>query len=699
MNFSGSSRESVKNAGTITIHSGGLGALIAPEVSNTGVIRARLGRVALASAQGVAVDLHGDGLVKFLPGDGAQQALVENAGRIEVDGGTVYLSAQAAQDVVSASVNVFGVVQARSVSASNGVIRLSGSNRVSVTDGGLLEASGGTHGGRIDVTGREVLLESASLKATGSEQGGLIRVRGEFQGGKSLAGENSQFVERWGETPELASASETTIGKAATLDVSASSVDGVAGTAVVWSENTTIFSGQLDVRGGAGGGAIELSSLSNLYASLANVRINDGELLLDPKNITVGSGGDYVSWQQSSYSGTAFGYSDIGVGAIELKTVLDNGTDVILKASNDIAVGAAISATGGGNLTLSAGRSVLLNANIGIGSGDVTVIANDLLSNGVVDSWRDAGAAKITMASGQSLSTSGAVNFELRAGTGKTHTESGNITLGNITAASIRAINAGPTADSGIVIPSGSTLSASGTSDAIVLAGDRFTNNAGSSAFSTESGRYLVWSEDPTDGTRGGLTHQFKQYSATFDTTTVAQSTGSGFLYEVAPSLTVSVQNNPSKTYDGDTTVTLGASYFGVTGLLDEDSAAVTFSSAAYDSKNAGNRAVTASGVSLSVAAADSGVAVYGYQLPSITTATGSATITPKGLTVSGITASDKIYDGTASAIVDVSGVVYTGLVSGDALAASVTGAFSDKNVGAAKTVTLTSVYSGADVS
>ena len=77
---------------------------------------------------------------------------------------------------------------------------------------------------------------------------------------------------------------------------------------------------------------------------------------------------------------------------------------------------------------------------------------------------------------------------------------------------------------------------------------------------------------------------------------------------------------------------------------------------------------------------------------------TTTANITAKSLTVSGITASNKTYDGSTNVTLDPSSVAYSGLVSGDTFNGTYTGAFSDKNVGTGKTVTITSSYSGADV-
>ena len=70
-----------------------------------------------------------------------------------------------------------------------------------------------------------------------------------------------------------------------------------------------------------------------------------------------------------------------------------------------------------------------------------------------------------------------------------------------------------------------------------------------------------------------------------------------------------------------------------------------------------------------------------------------------KALSVSGITTSNKTYDGNSVATLNTSSVAYSGLVSGDTFNGTYTGAFSDKNVGTGKTVTITSSYSGADVS
>ena len=69
--------------------------------------------------------------------------------------------------------------------------------------------------------------------------------------------------------------------------------------------------------------------------------------------------------------------------------------------------------------------------------------------------------------------------------------------------------------------------------------------------------------------------------------------------------------------------------------------------------------------------------------------ATADFTIAKKDITISGIKAKNKEYDGTKAATLDYANVVYDGMVDGDALAVSTTGTFDDAELGEGKTVTL----------
>ena len=69
-------------------------------VSNWAVISAKLGKVGLGSGEMATLDLAGDGFLSVAvptaqlgsPRDGNGRALVSNKGRINAQGGTVYLS-------------------------------------------------------------------------------------------------------------------------------------------------------------------------------------------------------------------------------------------------------------------------------------------------------------------------------------------------------------------------------------------------------------------------------------------------------------------------------------------------------------------------------------------------------------------------------------------------------------------------------
>src|SRR4030095_11212551 len=75
--------------------------------------------------------------------------------------------------------------------------------------------------------------------------------------------------------------------------------------------------------------------------------------------------------------------------------------------------------------------------------------------------------------------------------------------------------------------------------------------------------------------------------------------------------------------------------------------------------------------------------------------------ITAKALTVSGMTANNKIYDGSTTATLNAGSAALTGVVSGDVVtfnSGSATGAFVSKTAGTAKTVTVSGLtMSGAD--
>ena len=147
-----------------------------------------------------------------------------------------------------------------------------------------------------------------------------------------------------------------------------------------------------------------------------------------------------------------------------------------------------------------------------------------------------------------------------------------------------------------------------------------------------------------------------------------------------------------NKTYDGTTTATTTLTF---SGLVGSETLGQTVGST-FDNKNVGTgKTVTVNSITL--ADGTNGGLAANYSIsPGQTT---TADVTAKALTVSGITASNKTYDGnTTTATLNTGSVTYTGLIGGDVFNGTYTGAFSDKNVGTGKTVTITPSYTGADV-
>jgi filamentous hemagglutinin family protein len=111
----------------------------------------------------------------------------------------------------------------------------------------------------------------------------------------------------------------------------------------------------------------------------------------------------------------------------------------------------------------------------------------------------------------------------------------------------------------------------------------------------------------------------------------------------------------------------------------------------AFSDKNAGNaKRVTVSGYTLS------GTDAGNYNLVSLDSL--SADITRASINVSGIVASDKVFDGTTAATADTRGVVFAGLFGTDRLTIASLGAFDDAGVGTGKVVRLTNTYGGPDI-
>lgn len=172
--LSGATTGTVLNQGAITAAEGGFIALLGANVSNQGVIAARLGSVTLAAGQAMTLDVAGDKLLNVVIDQGMLNALVENGGLIQADGGRVLMTTQSAGSLLANAVNNTGVVQAQTIQNIDGTIKLLGgmeTGTVNVT--GVLDASApnGGDGGFIETSAAHVKISDTAKITTAAPTG------------------------------------------------------------------------------------------------------------------------------------------------------------------------------------------------------------------------------------------------------------------------------------------------------------------------------------------------------------------------------------------------------------------------------------------------------------------------------------------------------------------------------------------------
>ena len=384
----------IVNNGTITIANAGLAALVAPSVANAGTISAPLGHVVLAGAKTATLDLFGDGLLSLDVTNQVTQApsgataLVTNTGVIQARGGTVQLTARAADGVIRTLVQSGGTVN-----AANGTVVLNGIGG-SITVEGQLSAAGGAI--EVAPTGNVAIAGTARISASGTQGGGVVAIGttlARARGGPSVM-------------PTRVSAN-VTVASGATISADATS-QGNGGNVTLLSAGITTMAGSLSAKGGpaggngglieVSGGTLVLTGHADATAPLGKV----GTLLLDPFDlyvsdikpaaaiytVTGGTGGDLptIAANQAPDGAT--------VSWVSPALLASQNANISLAATNDIFV--ATSAGIGNTLTLSNGslgfNSLTLTAgnNLTIGRGfsivasgyTLTATAGSIVLNG-----------------------------------------------------------------------------------------------------------------------------------------------------------------------------------------------------------------------------------------------------------------------------------------------------------------------------
>ena len=255
-------------------------------------------------------------------------------------------------------------------------------------------------GGNVTIFGDRTAVMNTMINASGKDGGGTVLIGGDWQGqGKFNA--QQTFV------------NEQSVIKANALDT------GNGGKVVIWSDDTTKFAGEISATAGqrAGdGGLVEISGKQDLVfrgkVDVGAINGQVGNILFDPENIVIDQADPLAV--DDDYTLT------IDANNINQLTGVIN-----LQADNDITINRAIATDQA--VTLSAGRSININADIdtAAGNGNINLLANNDDAN---LSNRQTGAAHIQMLDGTSL----------KAGSGNITLQLGNLgTVGNISLANL----------------------------------------------------------------------------------------------------------------------------------------------------------------------------------------------------------------------------------------------------------------------
>jgi filamentous hemagglutinin family protein len=392
----------VTNAGRINVSDGGFAALLGGQVANSGVIAARLGKVGLGAGELITLDLAGDGFLSVaVPSTqlgnlvDANGALVTNSGKIRAKGGTVFLSAATASNILRDAVNVPGSIRANSVGMHNGRIAIGrivingGSGRVNVS--GRLAANGGrkhkAKGGSIAVAGASVNV-TGKVSANGTA-GGTVSVTG--SGNVSLSGAlTAKGASGQGGAVDLTGANVTLLG--ALIDASGAGQGATGGHVAIIAADTASIDATIKAEGGDGGhGGLVETSGAHLHVAdrtrISTLAVNgaSGTWLIDPNDFTIAASGADISGATLSQNlaggdvtilssdGHTAGTGDIFVNDA---VTWSSGHTLTLNAVDSIAVNANIKIDGAGSLDLIAGGALAINAPIAItGAGTVALTA------------------------------------------------------------------------------------------------------------------------------------------------------------------------------------------------------------------------------------------------------------------------------------------------------------------------------------
>ncbi|MDJ1176052.1 CHAT domain-containing protein [Roseofilum capinflatum] len=216
--------------------------------------------------------------------------------------------------------------QGQIVLSSSGV-EIPNINGVSIISGTLNTAS--ENGGTINIMGDRIGVIDATLDVSGLFDGGTLRIGGDFKG-----------------NPTFPTADITYINENSILNAGSEQL-GDGGNIFIWSENLTQFDGTISAPGGVeggDGGFAEISSRNALRVDgdvdLSANNGDTGQLLIDPKNVTIidgNNGPDDSKFNKNEILFSDDPGADWIISEEKLEQMLQNG-HITIEATNNITI-------------------------------------------------------------------------------------------------------------------------------------------------------------------------------------------------------------------------------------------------------------------------------------------------------------------------------------------------------------------------
>ena len=339
----------VVNQGNI---SGGFVALLGNSVENAGTIVTTKGTTGLAAGDEITLGFDPNGLMAIKVDKAAYQAQVTNSGVIEADGGSVVMTASAADALLATVVNNSGTIRASSMVERNGEIVLEGGQ---IINSGTISANGTVQGGNIHLTTSGMVMNTGTIQATGDTGGqiaitaqavveqGTVDASGVTQGG-SVVLSAGDSLEQTANSVVRADATQGTAGTVRAESVGGAYLSGTlsasgsrGGEVSVTAPNLVLAGAALHADGRDGGGRVRVGGgWQGKDADLANASTTTVNHTDFTANATGnGDGGTVVVWSEQN---------TLMAGAIEGKggSTGGNGGKVEISSHGTLALGGTV---------------------------------------------------------------------------------------------------------------------------------------------------------------------------------------------------------------------------------------------------------------------------------------------------------------------------------------------------------------------